>query len=62
MAGADQAYFTLNTGAKIPAVGLGTWQSDAGQVQDAVAHALKNGYRHIESASFYSSPSFKPAY
>lgn len=43
--------FTLNTGAKIPAVGLGTWQSDPGQVKAAVAHALKVGYRHVDGES-----------
>jgi len=47
--------FTLNTGAKIPAVGLGTWQSDRGQVKDAVAHALKSGYRHIDCAFVYGN-------
>ncbi|WPH04098.1 Hypothetical protein R9X50_00698300 [Acrodontium crateriforme] len=49
------ASFTLNTGAKIPAVGLGTWQSDPGQVKDAVLHALKNGYRHIDAAFVYGN-------
>lgn len=49
------ATFTLNTGAKIPAVGLGTWQSDPGQVKDAVLHALKNGYRHIDAAFVYGN-------
>ncbi|PPJ53622.1 hypothetical protein CBER1_00860 [Cercospora berteroae] len=47
--------FTLNTGAKIPAVGLGTWQSDPGQVKAAVAHALKSGYRHIDAAFVYGN-------
>jgi len=47
--------FTLNTGAKIPAVGLGTWQSDPGQVKDAVAHALKVGYKHIDAAFVYGN-------
>lgn len=34
-------HFVLNTGAKIPSVGLGTWQSDPGVVGDAVYAAVK---------------------
>lgn len=34
-------YFVLNTGAKIPSVGLGTWQADNGLVGDAVYAAVK---------------------
>lgn len=47
--------FTLNTGAKIPAIGLGTWQSDPGQVSAAVEHALKHGYKHIDAAYVYGN-------
>lgn len=35
------AYFTLNTGAKIPSVGLGTWQAEPGVVGQAVIAAVK---------------------
>ncbi|KAH7259824.1 NADP-dependent oxidoreductase domain-containing protein [Fusarium solani] len=47
---APSTHFTLNTGAKIPAVGLGTWQSKPGEVRKAVAYALQDGYRHIDAA------------
>ena len=45
--------FTLNTGAKIPAVGFGTWQAAPGEVEAAVITALKAGYRHLDCASIY---------
>jgi len=47
--------FTLNTGDKIPAIGLGTWQSAPGDVGRAVEHALKTGYRHIDTALAYGN-------
>jgi len=45
--------FKLNTGAAIPAIGLGTWKAAPGQVRDAVSYALKNGYKHIDGALCY---------
>ncbi|KAJ9613256.1 hypothetical protein H2200_003198 [Cladophialophora chaetospira] len=47
--------FQLNTGAEIPAVGLGTWQSAPGEVKKAVAYALKTGYRHVDCAFCYAN-------
>ncbi|KAF2086301.1 alcohol dehydrogenase [Saccharata proteae CBS 121410] len=49
------AHFTLNTGAKIPAVGFGTWQSAPHEVENAVYTAIKEGYRHIDCAAIYQN-------
>lgn len=47
--------YTLNTGARIPAVGLGTWQSAPNEVEKAVEYALRAGYRHIDTALAYQN-------
>jgi len=39
---------TLNTGAKLPVVGLGVWQAPPGAAKEAVLRALEIGYRHVE--------------
>ncbi|KAL4882572.1 NADP-dependent oxidoreductase domain-containing protein [Aspergillus karnatakaensis] len=46
---------TLNSGAQIPQLGFGTWQSAPGQVGEAVYQALKVGYRHLDLATIYEN-------
>lgn len=50
-------FFTLNDGQKVPAVGLGTFQSedDNSNVAVTVKLALELGYRHIDCAAAYGN-------
>ena len=50
-------YFQLNNGQVIPSIGLGTFQSDAGndRVRDIVSEAIRHGYRHIDTAADYGN-------
>lgn len=48
--------YALNDGNKIPAIGLGTWRaSERGVATISVASALKNGYKHIDTAAAYGN-------
>jgi diketogulonate reductase-like aldo/keto reductase len=42
-------------GAKIPAIGLGTWELRGASCARLVSEALKVGYRHIDTASMYNN-------
>jgi len=51
-----EATVKLNNGADIPLLGLGVYQSPPGKTtQDAVRHALKCGYRLVDTARIYGN-------
>jgi diketogulonate reductase-like aldo/keto reductase len=52
----SNATLHLNSGAEIPQVGLGVWQSPRGEgTRNAVLAALRVGYRHVDTARVYGN-------
>lgn len=50
------SFYTLNNGVKIPAIGFGTWQvADGDEAYLSCLHALRAGYRHIDTAFAYGN-------
>jgi diketogulonate reductase-like aldo/keto reductase len=45
----------LNNGVKMPALGLGVFQTSPDETRDAVRSALAAGYRHIDTAAAYGN-------
>lgn len=46
---------TLRTGAKIPSIGLGTWQIPPESIPSIITEAIKCGYRHLDCAAIYGN-------
>ncbi|KAL9653633.1 hypothetical protein ABK040_009110 [Willaertia magna] len=46
-------YVTLNSGMKMPLLGLGTWLSEKEPLEKAIEIALENNYKHIDTAAIY---------
>jgi diketogulonate reductase-like aldo/keto reductase len=42
-------------GAAIPALGMGTWTLSGAQAAELVEHALRIGYRHVDTAAAYGN-------
>ena len=49
--------FTLNNGVAIPVLGFGVFQIPPAETAQAVAEAIKAGYRHIDTAQAYANES-----
>lgn len=47
------ATITLNNGVEMSVLGLGVFQTPPGDTADAVEHALRLGYRHVDTAAAY---------
>lgn len=52
----EQKTITLNSGHKMPVLGLGVWRADPGVIHNAILEALKLGYRHFDCAGISSFP------
>ncbi|EKM53336.1 uncharacterized protein PHACADRAFT_259634 [Phanerochaete carnosa HHB-10118-sp] len=59
MSNPEQQYTTLNNGLKMPTIGLGCWSGNTPEEHESgyawILGALKNGYRHLDTAHDYGT-------
>ncbi len=48
-------HFTLSNGVLIPKIGFGTWMIDDDNVAEVLVQAVKEGYRHFDTAQGYGN-------
>ncbi|KAJ9550154.1 hypothetical protein OSB04_014199 [Centaurea solstitialis] len=49
------AAITLNSGFKMPIIGLGVWRMEGKDIKDLLLNAIKIGYRHFDCAADYQN-------
>ncbi|XP_018579873.1 alcohol dehydrogenase [NADP(+)]-like [Anoplophora glabripennis] len=52
---AAKIFMDMPGGLKMPAIGLGTWQSSDAEIENVLDTALESGYRHIDTAFSYEN-------
>lgn len=48
----------MNSGYEIPVLGYGVYQTPADVTAEVVQHAIKSGYRHVDSAVAYRNEGY----
>lgn len=48
---------TLNSGFKMPVVGLGVWRMEGNEIRDLIINSINIGYRHFDCAADYKNES-----
>lgn len=51
----EAATITLNSGATLPRIGLGTWPLTGADAERAVVSGIEVGYRHLDTAAAYGN-------
>ncbi|KAK6916650.1 NADP-dependent oxidoreductase domain [Dillenia turbinata] len=46
---------TMNSGFKMPVIGLGVWRMEGKDIRDVILSAIKIGYRHFDCAADYQN-------
>ena len=59
--GISNMQFVEANGARIPAIGLGTWELRGRACARLIEQALRLGYRHIDTAQVYERTSVRSA-
>ena len=55
MLGETAPRVVLNDGVRVPQIGFGVWQLPDEQAPEIVGHAIRAGYRHIDTAHAYNN-------